>query len=305
MISNSVNLKQLDALLAVLDHGSFRAAAAQLGTTQPNISGRIAALEAALGTVLLLRDAGSVRLTEAGARLVPHARAVVAAAATLIEEAGRRDLIEGRLRIGVTELVAATFAHALMGALRAEYPALTLDLTVALSRDLDAGLARGAIDLALHNAPFEAPGMIALPLGRCGYAWCATPALAAGLPAGAGLAEFARGPVLTHARPTAAVTGFDAECARRGLSLRHAVQSSSLASALQMARGGMGIALLPLALIAPALRAGELVLLASDWHPEPLDFAARHARARALPMIRRGAALACRLAAEDQDFLSS
>jgi len=52
-----------------VDAGTFRAAASALGTTQPNISARITALETALDVTLLVRDAGSVRLTADGEKL--------------------------------------------------------------------------------------------------------------------------------------------------------------------------------------------------------------------------------------------
>ncbi|MGB3690920.1 MAG: LysR family transcriptional regulator [Jannaschia helgolandensis] len=62
MIKSQITLKQLEAFAFVVDTGTFRAAATALGTTQPNISSRTAALETALDVALLYRDAGSVRL---------------------------------------------------------------------------------------------------------------------------------------------------------------------------------------------------------------------------------------------------
>ena len=55
MISRSLTLKPLETLIWVADLGSFRKAAAHLNTTQPNISTRIAGLEATLGTALMRR----------------------------------------------------------------------------------------------------------------------------------------------------------------------------------------------------------------------------------------------------------
>jgi len=66
MIGHVFTLKQLEALVWVADLGSFRKAAQQLNTTQPNISSRIAGLENTLGVVLMQRDAGSVRITVKG-----------------------------------------------------------------------------------------------------------------------------------------------------------------------------------------------------------------------------------------------
>ena len=63
------NLKQIEAFVWVADLQSFRRAAERLNTTQPNISARISSLEEALGTALMTRDAGSVRLTGKGQTL--------------------------------------------------------------------------------------------------------------------------------------------------------------------------------------------------------------------------------------------
>ncbi len=304
MISHSINLKQLEAFVAVIDLGTFRAAATHLGTTQPSISARISTLEDALGSTLMLRDAGSVRLTEAGERLLPKARAVLEAAIAVVEEAGRRDLIEGRLRIGVSELVAVTWAQDLMRALRAAYPAVNLELAVALARDLDRDLASGRLDLAIYNTPFDYAEATAIPLGECAYIWVAAPDLAGPLPSEPALGDLLDQTILTHGKPTAAVAEFESACAARGLSARQVVQSTSLTSTFQMALGGMGLALLPRALVAPALRDGALAEIPCDWHPEPLRFYARYDRTRASPMARQGATMACRLAQEDQDFLS-
>ena len=77
MIKSQITLKQLEAFVFVVDTGTFRAAATALGTTQPNISARITALEAALDETLLIRDAGSVRLTVNGERLLQKTREVL------------------------------------------------------------------------------------------------------------------------------------------------------------------------------------------------------------------------------------
>ena len=71
MISSTLTLKQLEALIWVADLQSFRKAAEHLRTTQPNISARIAALEEALGQSLLVRDGGTIKPTGAGVPVPP------------------------------------------------------------------------------------------------------------------------------------------------------------------------------------------------------------------------------------------
>ena len=72
--------RQLVALLAVVDTGTFSAAALHLGYTQSAVSQQVASLERSVGAPLLERPGGPrrVRLTPIGESLVVHARAVVA-----------------------------------------------------------------------------------------------------------------------------------------------------------------------------------------------------------------------------------
>lgn len=70
----AITLKQIEAFVAVADLGTFRRAAERLNTTQPNISNRIAGLEAQLRVSLMQRDAGSVRLTQKGQAILARAR---------------------------------------------------------------------------------------------------------------------------------------------------------------------------------------------------------------------------------------
>jgi len=81
VIKSRVTLKQLEAFAYVVDTGTFRAAASALGTTQPNISARITALESALNVILLIRDAGPLRLTADGEKLLQKTREVLWAGA--------------------------------------------------------------------------------------------------------------------------------------------------------------------------------------------------------------------------------
>ena len=133
MIYSRITLKQLEAFDFVVDTGTFRAAASALGTTQPNISSRIAALEAVLGVQLLYRDAGSVRLTQKGTKVLLKTREVLWAGEALLQEAGRQDLIEERLRLGVTELVACTWLQEFLRQLKSHYPQIRVELEVDLS----------------------------------------------------------------------------------------------------------------------------------------------------------------------------
>ena len=72
-----MDIASLQAFVIVADSGSFSVAADQLHLTQPAISKRIAALETDLNVRLFDRLGRAVRLTEAGAVLLPRARRIL------------------------------------------------------------------------------------------------------------------------------------------------------------------------------------------------------------------------------------
>ena len=300
MIKSRVTLKQLEAFAFVVDLGSFRRAAEALGTTQPNVSARISALEKTLGLVLMHRDAGSVRLTERGEALLPAARDVLRSAETFLDVADRKDLIEERLRLGVTELVACTWLHAFLRAFRKEYPSVSVELEVNLSREIERQMEAQEIDLGLQTGPFSTEMSGSLPLGRYPYAWVATPDLAGGLSKRPRLDKLFQHPVLTHTRHAAATSELLAAVEDAGLPGERIGFSSSLASCVPMALDGMGITLLPREIAREALLAGQLEEVKCPWRPRALEVFARYDAVRAPGFVNFAAKLAVRIAAEDR-----
>ncbi|TNF29228.1 MAG: LysR family transcriptional regulator, partial [Deltaproteobacteria bacterium] len=78
-------LRQLQYLVAVADHESFRHAADACHVSQPSLSAQVAQVEEALELVVFDRSRRPVAVTPAGAELVAHARRVLTAARALAE----------------------------------------------------------------------------------------------------------------------------------------------------------------------------------------------------------------------------
>lgn len=304
MISSRVTLKQLEGFVCVVDVGSFRKAAAVLGTTQPNISNRIATLEHSLGLVLMHRDSGSVRLTDKGEALLVAARQVLWATEAFVSTAERKDLIAHRLRLGVTELIACTWLHPFLRRFREHYPAVTVQLDVDLSTEVERRLSEGQLDLALMVGPDSINKGSGVPIGVYPYTWVAAPEIAGQLSGRAPLAEIAKGSVLLHSRHTSVARELVAYCEAKRYPMDRLVFSSSLASAVQMAVDSMGVALIPRALAQSHIRDGTLVAIASDWAPTPLQFHARLDPARAPGFVRFAAELAATVSAEFDNQVS-
>jgi DNA-binding transcriptional LysR family regulator len=136
---------EVHALLAVLRHGSFTAAAAALATEQSTISRRIAALERALDVVLFERGGRAPVPTEAATRLRDAAERIEAELGRFVDAAAglRQQPVAGRVRLALTEELAihVVIPHVLP-ALRARHPELVVDLLTSYR----------AVDVAAHEA---------------------------------------------------------------------------------------------------------------------------------------------------------
>ncbi|MEJ6399429.1 LysR family transcriptional regulator [Yoonia sp. 208BN28-4] len=300
MIKSRFTLKQLEAFAFVVDTGTFRAAAAALGTTQPNISARITALETALNVVLLIRDAGPLRLTSDGEKLLQKTREVLWAGEALIEEAGRQELIEETLRLGVTELVACTWLQGFLRLMKDAYPKLRIQLEVDLSTAIETRLMEGQLDLALQTGPFKTRNFTNDALGQEHYCWVANTELHQRIDDQPTLDHLFDLTVITHAKHTQACAALHNVAKARGLGAERIVHSSALSACLPMVLEGLGVALLPERLVAAEVVAGNLHKIQSDWLPDPLLFHARYAPARAARYVQKAAQIAKTAMEHDQ-----
>lgn len=287
-------LKQLDAFVQVADLGSFRRAANRLNTTQPNISARISALEDLLGQSLMQRDAGSVRLTAAGDRLLSHARDVLRATDRLVAAAGDPTLIDGTLRLGVTEMVVHSWLGSYLTGLADKFPSLALDLTVDYSTNLSAALFDRTIDLALQTEPFDRQTSGLVEIGNFPMIWVGAPKLDLSRRK-LSLSDLAKHALLTHARGTLPFEQLSAHLATQNTPAR-LVPSTNMVACLHMTRDGLGVACLPEAMVRGEIADGNLTALAYDWTPDPLVFFARYLAESAPDYVQEAAHLAAEVA---------
>ena len=291
-----MNIKHLEAFVAVADLGGFRKAAERLGTTQPNISTRIAALEDRLGVTLMERDAGSVRLTPKGTEMLRRAREALRAFEDFVAAADDGALFEGVIRLGVTEMIAHSWLHEFLQSLKQIYPNVIVELNVDLSVNLTRMLFDHSIDLAFQSGPLglrNASGEV--ELDEYAYAWVASPALGidAAKPQLADLIAF---PLLIQARGTLPYQQLSDHLAAHDAQGARLSPSTSMSAGVQMAIEGLGVGCMPEAMVTDQIKSGELVRLDYGWTPEPLKFLARYHEESAQIYVREAAALAARIA---------
>lgn len=159
------SLAQLRAFAAVAEHLHFRDAAAAVGTSQPALSGAVAALEEVLGVRLVERTTRRVLLTSAGERLAVRAQGVLDAVDALMDEADAvRAPFTGTLRFGVIPTVAPYLLPTVLRLVHDRFPALDLQVHEEQTASLVDGLAGGRLDLLLLAVPLGVPGLTEMPL---------------------------------------------------------------------------------------------------------------------------------------------
>lgn len=240
------SIRQLDVLVAVADHRSFRRAAAALGISQPALSAQVQAVEELLGIQVFERDRRSVLVTPAGEEVVGQARIALAAVDAVGDAARRRaEPLVGPLRLGVIPTVAPYWLPPLLPPVRKHFPRLELILREDQTHRLLAQLTAGQLDLAFLAIPV--PGDVTTaPIARESFLLAA--------PRGASVlrrrvrlseADLEDQTVLLledgHCLRDQAL----AVCERGGAVESMEVRATSLPTLVQMVAGGMGVTLLP------------------------------------------------------------
>ena len=260
----------VDLFLAVADVGSFRGAAQRLAVTSSTVSRGVQRLEEHLGAPLFLRDTRNLRLTEAGAAYLRHARR----AAVSLTEAERSvasvsDTVSGTLRVSCTNIVAQTLLRSIVTEFLQTHPDVAIDLVLTprlVNPLLD------DVDLAIRvGRKLEDSDLRSRVLLRSRVIVVGTPEVAAHIDAGhsvpflafnrLGAADQLLPPVPYHTRMSA----------------------DDYPVLLQAVRSGVGVAVADEALVRAELRSGALVQTLGQWKLPTLTYWAVYPKAGRLP----------------------
>ncbi len=154
-----MNLRFVEAFYWVATLQSVSRAAEKLFITQSAMSARIASLEQELGAVLLDRRDKQFRLTLAGQRFLKHAGRLLELQRDIKLEMGGEAPLEVQIRIGAIESVLHSWLIPWVEHLRAQHPALELELTVETTPVLIDLVRRGALDIVFNASPANAEGV--------------------------------------------------------------------------------------------------------------------------------------------------
>ncbi len=160
-----LDLRKLQAFLAVIEEGSFSRAAERCYLAQPTVSGHIKSLEEFFGVPLFDRHTREVHPTRAGELLYTYAKKIF----KLLEELEKemelfRSGSSGPLHIGGSTIPGQYILPPLLGAFKRLHPATKITLKVADSGAITEMVAEGELDLGVVGARFADQGLLFEPL---------------------------------------------------------------------------------------------------------------------------------------------
>lgn len=290
-----IDFKQLEAFVWVAELGSFRAAADKLNTTQPAISQRIAALEGTVMVRLFDRGARGIKLTEKGQELLSHARRMLDQRNEMLQVARTPNAVRGNLRLGTAETLVQTWLDDLLAALHNNYPALVVEIHVDTSYVLRQQLTAHHLDLALVVGDSPDPRLTHAHLCNYELVWAASPRLKLHGRA-LSISELGAHPIITYPSISLPYRDVRALLTEAGVKSPRIYGSASISTIVQMAKRGMGPAVVAPAVIANEIKNGELIVLDVEKVPVPLPFYACWHDAPDSHTLRAVARLAQRIA---------
>ena len=244
-----MDIRQLTALLAVADHGTFSAAAEALHTVQSNISTHVAHLERELGVALIDRARGGP--TEAGQAVVDRARRITHELSSIeADVASLGAEVSGSVRLGVIGTTGRLITPILFERMGTEHPKVRVVIIDATTTSLVPQVARAELDLAVVNLPVADPRRRRRAAVRRGPGADRTH----GTPARGG----PRRPARRSWRSTSSCSnrlgpGFrdelDSAATAAGLELRPRAEVDGMRLLTSLAIGGYGAAILPVSAV--------------------------------------------------------
>jgi DNA-binding transcriptional LysR family regulator len=151
-----IDLKDLEAFLAILDSGSLSKAAADLLLTQPALSLKLKKMEADLGVKLFQRTPRNLHPLDAARKIEPRAREMLVLAKVLRDSAASEvSAMQGNVKVGCLTGWFESLLVAPSVKLAQKFPALRLKLSAGNTQELVDMVSRGLLDCAIVTGSYE------------------------------------------------------------------------------------------------------------------------------------------------------
>ncbi len=269
-----MDVRQLEAVVAIADHGSFSRAADALGTVQSNISARVARLEKELGTELIDRTSGEV--TESGRVVVERARRILQEFESIAADVSELNAdIRGTVSLGIIGTAGRWIIPLLIEAQRLQYPHVALRIYEGSNSALEPQLVHGRLDLGVLAQPILAPELTQSPLFNEDLVVIVPRTHPLAARATVSFEVLAQYPLLLPLSGTALRREIDAAARTKGVTLRPVVELDGLRTIASLAFDGYGPAILPATALSQHLRDKFLGVRVDDLTPRRVSVVTR------------------------------
>jgi LysR family nitrogen assimilation transcriptional regulator len=243
-----MDIKKLDYFVHVADLRSFTKAASLLSVAQSALSHQVRQLETELDQPLLYRNGRGVTPTDAGRRLLAHARGILLQVRRAHEELSvTRDAMVGHVIFGMPPSIARLLTVPLIKSFGNSYPEGTLSVIEAMSAPLVEWLVEGRIDIGLVYNPAPLPSVESRPLQEQDMFLISNKAAGKGRQnKSVQLRELPRYPLIIPSRSNANRMLIEAKLAHLGLKPQIRFEIDGIAPILDLVHEGYGHAVLPL-----------------------------------------------------------
>ncbi len=252
----------------VVETGSFAAAARDLDCSRSVVTKHVQSLEDWTGTRLLARTTRTMQLTEAGARFHAFCRRVLEdTEATLADLREDKLGLHGRLVVSCPVSLGLSFLAEHLHAFQALHPQVELEVRL---DDHVVDLVREGVDLALRGqARLEDSTLVARPLMELPRVVCAAPGLLQRLGSPQHPRDLERLPCLAYLLGQDALRWtFEGDDGRHTIDVRGPFRANNSLLLIDAMRRGVGIGLVPEAMVRDELARGLLMPLLGAWRTE-------------------------------------
>lgn len=262
-----MTLRQLRYFVEIARTRSITHAAQSLRVAQPALSAHIASLESELGERLFERHAKGVELSSAGERLYARAVELISGFDNLKRDVNQTEFSPtGKVRLCIGGAIANIVAPPLLRAMAETHPLVDLQVTDALSHEIQMRLEAGVAELALMPNAAEIPGMSSLSVLIEPFMLFGAIELMRNKAQLVQLEEIAGLPLAAPDRAYDARKVIERVAANAGLALDIRYELNSTGMLIGVVKEGLAYAVLPTNLCQEAIAAGALARRQIDSH---------------------------------------
>ena len=269
-----MDIRQIQAFVAIADTGSFSLAAEALKTVQSNISTRITKFEEELGITLLDRRDGSV--TADGVVVLERSRRILAEMNAVYDDVrAATETISGTVTVGMIGTTGRWLAPHLMRNLLATLPLVQLRIIEGTNSLLEPQVAQGLIDIAILSEPIAHPDVLATPFFTDDLVVITTSSSPLAQHATVSVTDLAKHELLLPLAGTALRADIDAVCADHGVTLRPRIELDGVRTLASLAFDGYGPAILPATTLSRHLVGAFVAVPIDELPPRRVSLAVR------------------------------